>query len=416
MKYRELLGEKNFLLYSIGQVISQFGDRLVQMVLVGFIYKLSPGSTMQLAKVFSFTVIPAFIISPIAGVWVDRWNNKKTMIICDVIRGCLVLTLPLFLLTNQLIPLYIVIFAIFTAACFFLPAKFAIIPDLVSSDKLLLANSISTIATVVGGVAGLTIGGLILEWIDVEKTIYLNVIVYITSALSLSLITYKCKKDLKKEKLFVLGNKMKKVFKTSFVHELKEGFRYLILGGKVRFVIYMLFLLMSMAGAIYVISVVFIQETMGSMTRDIGLFGLFLCFGLLLGSYLYGKAGDKFPKEKAIYFSLFASGILVAGFSVGLSLTASFYLGAGLIFLLGVVISPVMISASTIIHENIDETMRGRIFSSLGIVMNIGLLIFMFIASSLAEFIDKMWILLISGIVFSGFGLHGLILKHKGRN
>ena len=75
-----------------------------------------------------------------------------------------------------------------------------------------------------------------------------------------------------------------------------------------------------------------------------------------------------------------------------------------------------MISASTIIHENIDETMRGRIFSSLGIVMNIGLLIFMFIASSLAEFIDKMWILLISGIVFSGFGLHGLILKHKGRN
>jgi len=412
VRYRDLLREKNFLLYSIGQLISQFGDRLVQIILIGLIYKISPGSTMQLAKTFAFTVIPAFFVSPIAGVWVDRWNNKKTMITCDVIRGCLMLTFPLFVMTNQLIPIYVAIFCIFTCACFFLPAKFAIIPDLVSEEKLLLANSLSTITTVVGGVAGLTFGGIVLELIDVNKTIYLNALIYFTSAASLSLIAYKSKREIKKE-TYLIGKKIKEVFKTSFVYELKEGLRYLFIGKRVRFVIYVLFFLTSMVGAIYVVSIVFVQETMGTMTKDIGLFGLFLCVGLLAGSYFYGKMGNRFSKNRAIYASLLICGALLAFFTISLEATASFFIAAGLIFLLGVAFSPIFISASTIIHENVDKSMRGRIFSSLGIIMNLGLLIFMFAASSLAETIGKIWILLISALVFVGFGSMGLIFDRR---
>lgn len=412
-KYRDLLKEKNFLLYSIGQLISQFGDRLVQIILVGLIYKISPGSTIQLAKIFSFTVIPAFIASPIAGVWVDRWNNKKTMIVCDIIRGSLILTLPIFVATGQLIPVYIAIFCVFTSACFFLPAKFAIIPGLVSEDKFLLANSLSTITTVVGGVAGFTFGGLVLELIDIKKTIYLNSLIYFMSAASLSLIIYKSSKEKVRESAEIIGRKIKEALKTSFFYELKEGFKYLFLAGRVRFVIYVLFLLMSMVGAICVVSVVFIQGIMGSMTKDIGLFGLFLCLGLLLGSYFYGKKEVRFSKDKAIYTSLLTSGILIALFSIGLHATASFYLGSILVFLLGLATSPIMISANTIIHESVDEGMRGRIFSSLGIIMNMGLLLFMFIASSLAEIVGKMWILLASGLIFAGFGVLGLVLSYK---
>ncbi len=412
--YKDLLKERNFLLYCIGQVISQFGDRLVQIILVGLVYKISPGSTMQLAKVFSFTVIPAFLISPIAGVWVDRWNNKRTMIVCDIIRGTIVLALPAFLLTNQLTPVYIAIFCIFSCACFFLPAKFAIIPDLVSEDKLLLANSLSTITGVVGGAAGLTIGGIVLELIDIKETIYLNSLIYFMSATCLSFVIYKSKKEIKRETLSLIGRRIEEALKTSFLHELKDGFKYLFHKGRVRFVIYVLFLLMSAAGAVYVVSVVFIQETMHSMTKDIGLFGLFLCLGLLLGSYLYGKAGQKLSRDKAIYLSLLTSGVFVVLFSLVLKTTGSFFLGSLLIFLLGIACSPLMISSNTIIHETTDDKMRGRIFSSLGIVMNMGLLLFMFVASSLAEAIGMMWILIISGVIFSGFGLVGLLLNHKG--
>jgi len=411
-RYRDLLSERNFFLYSIGQLISQFGDRLVQIILIGLVYKISPGSTVQLAKVLTFTMIPAFAVSPIAGVWVDRWNNKKTMIICDLIRGCLMLTFPAFVALHQFMPIYLAIFLIFTCACFFLPAKFAIVPDLVLSENLLIANSFSTIISVVGGVAGLTFGGVVLEFIDVNKTIYLNAIIYFTSAASLSLIRYTPRRETVKA-AGAMVHKIREALKTSFIHELKEGFRYLFVGKRVRFVIYVLFFLMSMVGAIYVVSVVFIQEIMGSMTKDIGLFGLFLCVGLLLGSYFYGKRGHAVPTNRTIYLSIIFSGISIALFSVCLKLTMSFLAGGIFSFLLGLAASPVFISSSTIVHENVDDSMRGRIFSSLGIIMNLGLLTFMFISSSLAEVIGKLWILLLSAFVFVIFGVAGIFVDYN---
>jgi MFS family permease len=356
-------------------------------------------------------MIPAFAVSPIAGVWVDRWNNKKTMIICDMIRGCLMLTFPAFVALHQFMPIYLAIFLIFTCACFFLPAKFAIVPDLVSGENLLIANSFSTIISVVGGVAGLTFGGIVLEFIDVNKTIYLNAIIYFASAASLSLIRYSPTRGAGKVPGVVV-QKIKEVLKTSFIHELKEGFKYLFVGKRVRFVIYVLFFMMSMVGAIYVVSVVFVQEVMGSMTKDVGLFGLFLCAGLLLGSYFYGKSGHAVPTNRTIYLSIILSGSCIALFSICLKLTASFLAGGIFSFLLGLAASPVFISSSTIVHENVDETMRGRIFSSLGIIMNLGLLIFMFISSSLAEIVGKLWILLLSALVFVIFGIAGILVGY----
>jgi hypothetical protein len=61
----------------------------------------------------------------------------------------------------------------------------------------------------------------------------------------------------------------------------------------------------------------------------------------------------------------------------------------------------------------VDENMRGRIFSSLGIVMNLGLLVFMFVTSSLAELVGKFWILLLSAVVFAIFGVLGLALDYR---
>lgn len=414
MQYRNLFTNRNFVFYSIGQVISQFGDRLAQMVLVGFIYKISPGSTVKLAKLISFTVIPAFFVSPVAGVWVDRWNNKKTMIICDVIRGCLVLTLSIFVIRGGMLPIYGVIFLIFTCACFFLPAKFAIVPDIVPQDKLLAANSVSTIATIIGGVAGLTIGGVIVEIMDINNAIYLNTIIYFMSAASLSFIIYRPLKEVKRENLAVLGRELKDAFKSSFLHELGEGLRYLFRAGKMRFVIYVLFILMSMVGAIYVVSAVFIQEVLGSMTKDIGLLGLFLCGGLLAGASYYGRKGQGFSRERAIYLSLMYSGLLVSFFAAALYISHSFWLGAATAFFMGASSAPLLISANTIIHEEISGEMMGRIFSSLGVIMNAGLLLFMFLASVGAEFAGRMWILFVSGLVFAGFGLKGLLLK-RGR-
>src|SRR5262245_20011945 len=85
---------QGFVRFWLAQLISQFGDRINQMALVGLIALKNtgnPASPVELAKLLSFTIIPVFIVGPIAGVYVDRWDRRTTLFVCDFMRGLIVL-------------------------------------------------------------------------------------------------------------------------------------------------------------------------------------------------------------------------------------------------------------------------------------------------------------------------------------
>jgi MFS family permease len=146
----------------LAQLISQFGDRINQMALIGLIAERSPGSTMDLAKLLSFTIIPVFIVGPIAGVYVDRWDNRKTLFLCDIARGVLVMLIPMiFIFWESLIPIYIIIFLVFCFSRFYVPAKMSILPDLVEKEHLVMANSLITTTGMLAFVFGCAFGGFL---------------------------------------------------------------------------------------------------------------------------------------------------------------------------------------------------------------------------------------------------------------
>ncbi len=405
-KFRTLLKNRNFVLYSAGQAFSQFGDRLVQIVLIGFVYKRWPGSTFMLAKLFFFTVIPSFFISPIAGVYIDRWNKKYVMIVSDMFRAMAILCIPLFFIHGEnIIPIYIIIFFVFASACFFLPARLSVIPGLVPKEELLLANSASSITWVISGIVGFSFGGILAEWIGIKNSLYINSLVYVFSALSFLSLVYSMKNRNRSAKP-ELPRQVETILKKSFLYDLKEGLKTLFFDRRIRFVAYIFFIISSMFGATYVVSIVFIQETLGSMTKDVGIIGMCLFAGLLLGSYIYGRIGQGLPRTTTIFISLFLIGIFIDTFAIGLKVVKSFWFGGLSASLVGFFISPIYVIANTIIHESIESNLRGRIFSSIGIVMNLGFLFCMFIASMLAEHIDRFWILVACG---SGLLLFGII-------
>ena len=135
------LKNKNFVCFWLGQLVSQFGERINQMALIWLVAARAPGSALELAKILSFTIIPVFILGPIAAVYVDRWDRRTTMYVCDFLRGVLILTIPfIFLARDSMIPIYVVVFLVFCLGRFYIPAKMSIIPDLVGSEYLLAAN------------------------------------------------------------------------------------------------------------------------------------------------------------------------------------------------------------------------------------------------------------------------------------
>ena len=174
-RLREVLKNRNFFLLWSGQIISQLGDRLGQMALIAFVYLRAPGSTLQIAKILSFTIIPVFIIGPLAGVYVDRWDRRRTMYVCDFLRSLLVFTIPLFLFyAKNLAPIYLIIFIAFSIGRFYVPAKLSIIPDLVDKKDLLVANSLINTSGMIAAILGFGISGVLVEKLGAKSGFYLD--------------------------------------------------------------------------------------------------------------------------------------------------------------------------------------------------------------------------------------------------
>lgn len=406
-RVRELLKDKNFSFLWFSQIISNFGDRLNQMALIGLIYARTPGSTIELAKLLSFTVLPVFLIGPIAGIYVDRWNRKYTMISCDLLRGLLVLLIPFFIVYSEsMVPIYILVFIIFSITRFFLPSKLSIIPDIVHKDRLLLANSLTSTTRMIATIIGFGFGGIIVAHIGAKGGFYIDSVTYFISALLVSFVAIKLK-----EKIGASHprEKLRKIIKKTVLGDIKEGLLYLRDNKDIRMVANTMFLIMAGVGSVYIIIIVFIQEMLHSSTEHLGFLAMFLGAGLFLGSLAYGRFGANLSKKSVINFCLAVTGVIIAIFARSLKIWPYFFIAAGLSALLGIFSSPIIVSSNTMLHEVMLDKMRGRVFSSLDIIMHIAFLLFMVLTSLIAESVSKVLILIVIGAVFSIIGLVRLI-------
>jgi len=408
---RELLKDKNFFLLWFAQIVSNFGDRLNQMALIGLIYIRIPGSTIELAKLLSFTILPVFIIGPIAGIYVDRWNRRATMIACDIIRGLLVLLIPLVIkYSTSMIPVYIIVFIIFSVTRFFVPSKLSIIPDIVHKDKLLLANSLSSTTMMIATIVSFGFSGIIVALFGPQAGFYIDSVSYFISAILVFFVAVKLKENIGPSKARV---ELRDISKRTVVGDIKDGFEYLKGHEDIKMVANTMFLIMAGVGSIYIVIIVFIQETLRSSTQHLGLLVMFLGAGLFLGSIIYGKFGSKFSKRKVINFGLLSTGLTIVLFTICLKFIPSFFIAGLLSIVLGIFSAPIIVSSNTLLHEVMHDEMRGRIFSSLEIIMHVGFLLFMFLASLTAEKIGRDWVLITTGILFSIIGLIKLIRLGK---
>lgn len=413
IRFREVLADRNFLFLWLGQLVSNFGDRLTQMALVALVYQRNPGSEIALAKLISFTVIPVFIIGPIAGVWVDRLNRKNVMCISDILRGCLVLSIPFFIGINHMLPVYLAIFLAFSISRFFIPSKMAIIPDLVSRDKLLVANTLSDTTHMIGNVVGLVAAGMIvnIRSIGAIGGFYIDGMTFFVSALLVAMIAQvKSIKEVR-ESIIKTTEAFGSSIRKSIFSDIVDGMKTISAYANMRFIVFVFFLLMAGLGAISCVIIVFIQNAFGNSTKDLGLLGMFLAGGLLAGTVVYGRFGQKISKKKVIFLSFIASGISVTLFTLVVNKFPNLLLAGAMAALLGISASPIMVSANTLTHETIPHEVRGRVFSSLEVVIHLAFLVFMFIAAYAAKYFDRSWVLLLTGAVFYVSGAVGLVLE-----
>lgn len=382
------------------------------MALIGLVYQRAPGSSMQIAKILSFTIIPVFLIGPVAGVYVDRWDRRRTMYICDLLRAGLILCIPLFLFYRQsFLPIYIIIFLTFCIGRFFVPAKLSIIPELVEPKDLLLANSLVNTTGMIAAIVGFGISGLLVQWLGAQKGFYFDALSFLISGIFIFLISIRAVRTggHRRER----GRELVELIRKSLWDEIKEGFVYFAKNKNLRFTSIITFILWSALGAVYVVSIVFIQQTLKTVTGELGLLIMFLGTGLLGGALIYGRFGQRISPYKIIFVTLILSGIMLIVFASVLNTHPYFTTAALLSFVLGLTISPIMIASNTIIHHVSENNMLGKVFSAFEIIMHLGFLLCMFVSSRLAEVYSPQIILTSVGWIIIGVGGVNLFLHHK---
>lgn len=163
---RDLLRNRDFRLLWIGQSISNFGDSMTNLALLLLVNHLT-GSTAALATMAIVLALPTLTFGLIAGVYVDRWDRKRVMVVSDVIRGVLVLGFVLVDTPEKLWLLYLIGFLQASIGTFFNPARSALIPNLIPKEGLLAANSLTQMTQIIFGLLGAGAAGAIIDVFDV---------------------------------------------------------------------------------------------------------------------------------------------------------------------------------------------------------------------------------------------------------
>ena len=404
---------RDFFRFWFAQLISQFGDRVYQMALVGLIAMRNPGSVVEMAKLLSFTIIPVFIVGPIAGVYIDRWDRRTTLFICDFIRCVLVLFAAFYLVHLPYIwPMYVVVFVIFSLSRFYVPAKMSFIPEMVHEDDLHIANSLSTTTGMIALVLGALLGGLIVEYTGSFGGFCWGAIGYFLSGVLVFSISTLRRRLPNKTEILASTKKMLQSQKTVW-QEILEGIRYIRSHKEIGLIFWMMSILFAAAGAIYVVIIVFIQQAFHSVTKDLGFLAVPLGLGLFLGSVSYGKWGTKLTAFKVIFWSLILGGAMVMLFAAMVESTHNRFLALGLSLVLGFVIGPAVIASNTVVNKVCAMEMSGKVFAALEFVMYLAFLLAMMVSSFLSEHIERFWILIAVGGIFMAVGLVGLLKERQ---
>ncbi len=177
-----VLRQRNFALFWLGQLISVFGDWILLVALPFYIFDLT-GSALATGAMFMASNLPRVLLGSVAGVFVDRWDRRRTMIAADLSRAALMLTLLTVHSVHWLWIVYLVAFTQATIAQFFNPAKNAVIPLLVGETDLIAANSLNSLSGELTRLTAPALGGLLFGVFGLASVVWIDSASFLFSGL-----------------------------------------------------------------------------------------------------------------------------------------------------------------------------------------------------------------------------------------
>ena len=386
-----------------GQLISLFGDRVHQIGLT-FLVAAVTDSPVAVAFVFVAATLPNLLLSPIAGAYVDRWNQRDVMVVSDLLRAAAVLMIPIVAAANIYL-VYPLIFLITSISIFFRPARVAILPRLVRSDELVTANSAMWAGETFADVIGYPLAGIFVAFLGsaLPLAFWLDAATYAASAILIASISVPA---VRRHRAASSGPDSA----PSVIAEMREGFRFLR-RDRVLFAntIQAAFAQLSL-GALTALTPIFVRDVLAPPNVDPKAAYAFLetalGVGNLVGGFAIGLIGVRLAKGRAVIGGYVLWGAAVVLFALSGNVAADFgiLLGAGIANMLFVIPSQVLF------QERTPEDMIGRVIGFRFALVFGSMTFAMAISGLLAQVAGVGPVLAVFGLMTMFAGLAGLLV------
>ncbi|HJQ70504.1 MAG TPA: MFS transporter [Blastocatellia bacterium] len=366
---RQLIKNRQFVALWLSQLVSNFGDWLAILALFSLVAFKMKSTSYEVAGIMISFIIPMAFLGPVAGVFVDRWDVKKTMITSDLARA--VIAALLVLPTTGLYQIYILVFALSAVSCFFLPAQSVAIPLIVRKEELLLANSINAQTIQFNRIISPAVSGLLVAWAGEKLCFYVDSFSFLFSAAVLTgLALRRDQRDYDKDA-------------RSIVKELARGLKFIANHRAILFVIVSLVAAILAVGAFDALISVFIRDILSSDEQLFGALVSLVGVGTILGSLVIAKTGRRYSKVSLVELGIFAMGlsvlIMAALSKVAVVVACSLLLGVGVAY--------VLVPSQTLIQEETPQEMLGRVTSTSMSLMTVAQLVSFLVAGAVAGLI-----------------------------
>ncbi|MDR3686511.1 MAG: MFS transporter [Coriobacteriia bacterium] len=350
----------------LGQIVSVVGDKINQIAMAMMVYAIT-GSMLQMGLMLGITFLPAAIFGVFAGVYVDRWDHRTTMVWADIARGILVLSIP-FVVPFGLYWAYLIAFSVSTIALFFLPAKRAVIPDIVPADQLMAANSLDNASESVSELVGLALGGALMSVLQYRGAFIVDASTFVFSAIMIYSMTYR------------RAPSAHSVEPPSVLGEAREGLEFIGRSNILREL-----MAVYIPAAVFGSAAISICYALALVRYKAGAPGLALldagiAVGALIGALAVARSGPGRPGLKFLF------GTAAFGASLMLiSLAGTIWVAVILFVMGGVANMWFFIPATTIMQTHASPELRGRVMAALTTATRLAMVVGLVGAGALAD-------------------------------
>lgn len=378
--------KRNLLVFLGGQTVSSLGSMIVGYAVMWHL-TVETGSAAVLTLSVAAGMLPQAVVSVFGGVWADRHSRKLLIIGADSAIAVATLVLALLMLSGvgDLWMIFVAMAVRSALAGIQGPAVNAMLPQIVPAEHLMRVNGAQQ--TIQSGMMlfAPAVAAAVYASTGIVAVFFIDVVTAVTGVLLLLLVP--------------VARMVRSTEPVSYFGDLLAGVRYVKGNASVRWVMGLVAVVMFMAGAPAHLTPLMITRSFGDEVWMLSVNELFWSVGMVVGGALMAAFG---PRVKRRVRLMVAASVGVGVLVIGLGVSADFWVFSVAGLVICVLFQTLLVPAATVLQEQVEDSMRGRVFGFYGIVMSVSMPVSMIVFGPLADRFAVESVMVLAGVLLLG--------------